>query len=204
MTLTLNLTHQVIHRLPMPYVGDELHHSGWNACSSCHDDPSKARNRLVLPALGSDRIYFIDVGTKPRAPRHFAMIEPDVIHDTLNSSMPHTTHCLADGNIMISTLGDASGNNKGSFMLIDSATLKVKGKWEKHTSEFGYDFWYQPRHNVMISTEWGSPNAIKSGFNPAHVTEGQYAPVFTRTRHSFDCTYCVACGSQTFSPLRYF
>jgi methanethiol oxidase len=27
---------KVIHRLPMPYVGDELHHSGWNACNSCY------------------------------------------------------------------------------------------------------------------------------------------------------------------------
>lgn len=27
---------QVIHRLPMPNVGDELHHFGWNACGSCH------------------------------------------------------------------------------------------------------------------------------------------------------------------------
>lgn len=29
---------QIIHRLPMPYLGDELHHFGWNACSSCHDN----------------------------------------------------------------------------------------------------------------------------------------------------------------------
>ena len=29
----LNFSFQVIHRLPMPYVGDELHHSGWNSCS---------------------------------------------------------------------------------------------------------------------------------------------------------------------------
>jgi len=26
---------RVIHRIPMPQVGDELHHFGWNACSSC-------------------------------------------------------------------------------------------------------------------------------------------------------------------------
>src|SRR5687767_877473 len=26
---------KVIHRVPMPGVGDELHHFGWNACSSC-------------------------------------------------------------------------------------------------------------------------------------------------------------------------
>ena len=48
---------QVIHRLPMPYKGDELHHSGWNACSSCHGDGSRQRSLLVLPALGSGRVY---------------------------------------------------------------------------------------------------------------------------------------------------
>src|SRR6218665_1697684 len=37
----------------------------------------------------------------------------------------------------------------------------------------GYDFWYQPRHNVMISTEWGAPWAIKTGFNPEHVAQGK-------------------------------
>lgn len=42
---------KVIHRLPMPYLGDELHHSGWNACSSCHGEPSAARRFLVLPSL---------------------------------------------------------------------------------------------------------------------------------------------------------
>jgi selenium-binding protein 1 len=33
---------QVIHRTPMLYPGDELHHFGWNACSSCHEDEGKA------------------------------------------------------------------------------------------------------------------------------------------------------------------
>lgn len=60
---------QVIHRLPMPNVGDELHHSGWNACSSCFGDATKSRNRLILPSLISSRIYVVDVGTDARAPR---------------------------------------------------------------------------------------------------------------------------------------
>ena len=60
---------QVIHRLPMTHLGDELHHSGWNACSSCHDDPNRARNRLVLPSLGSNRIYMVDTETSPRSPK---------------------------------------------------------------------------------------------------------------------------------------
>src|SRR5689334_17761780 len=29
---------QIVHRLPMPNVGDELHHFGLNACGSCHGE----------------------------------------------------------------------------------------------------------------------------------------------------------------------
>lgn len=43
-------------------------------------------------------------------------------------STPHTTHCLPSKEIMISTMGDKEGNGKGDFILIDSETLKVKGK----------------------------------------------------------------------------
>jgi hypothetical protein len=53
----------------MPAVGDELHHSGWNVCSSCYGDPCKTRDKLVLPCLGSDRIYIVDTGTDPKSPR---------------------------------------------------------------------------------------------------------------------------------------
>ena len=60
---------QVISRLHLPYVGDEIHHTGWNACSSCYDDPSRSRSRLIVPALGSDRIYIVDVRSDPRAPK---------------------------------------------------------------------------------------------------------------------------------------
>ncbi|KAG7218824.1 hypothetical protein INR49_019692 [Caranx melampygus] len=139
---------QVIHRLPMPNLRDELHHSGWNACSSCFGNASKKRNRLILPSLVSSRVYVVDVGTDPRAPR---------MHK-----------------IMISCLGDPSGNGKGGFVLLDGETFEVVGNWE-HPGEaapFGYDFWYQPRQNVMVSSEWGAPKALADGFNPNHVMEG--------------------------------
>ena len=58
----------------MTHVGDEIHHTGWNACSSCHGDSSRSRDKLVIPSLGSERIYFIDVGTDPKAPKHFKVI----------------------------------------------------------------------------------------------------------------------------------
>jgi 56kDa selenium binding protein (SBP56) len=34
---------------------------------------------------------------------------------------------------------------------------QVKGTWGDDALDFGYDFWYQPRLNVMVSTQWGSP-----------------------------------------------
>ena len=48
---------QVVHRTPMPNVGDELHHFGWNACSSCHGDEGKERRYLVVPGQRSSRIH---------------------------------------------------------------------------------------------------------------------------------------------------
>lgn len=47
---------------------------------------------------------------------------------SFNCSFPHTTHCLATGEIMISTMGDKEENGKGDFVLIDSNTLKVTGE----------------------------------------------------------------------------
>lgn len=60
----------------------------------------------------------------------------------------------------------------GGFILLDGTSFVIKKTWERESVEFGYDFWYQPYHNVMISTEWGAPKAFRSGFNPAHVEQG--------------------------------
>lgn len=166
---------QVIHRLKMPNKGDELHHSGWNACSSCFGDSSKVRNRLILPAVNSSRIYVVDVGTDERSPKLYTSIEPwQMFRQGL--SAPHTTHCLGSGQIMISCMGDPDGNAKGGFVLIDGQSFVISGNWEDRESStsFGYDFWYQPFHNVLISTEWGAPNAFRTGFNQEHVKQGLY------------------------------
>uniref|UniRef100_A0A8D0MEW7 Methanethiol oxidase n=1 Tax=Sus scrofa TaxID=9823 RepID=A0A8D0MEW7_PIG len=64
----------------------------------------------------------------------------------------------------------------GGFVLLDGETFEVKGTWERPggAAPLGYDFWYQPRHNVMISTEWAAPNVLRDGFNPADVQAGLY------------------------------
>ncbi|XP_063828106.1 methanethiol oxidase isoform X1 [Ostrinia nubilalis] len=162
---------QVIHRTYTGRAGDELHHSGWNVCSSCHDNKDLKRNLLIMPGLSSGNVYAVDVGTEPRKPQIFKVIDGAEMR-SFNCTFPHTTHCLATGEIMISTMGDKEENGQGDFVLIDSKTLEVTGTWTKgpKKAKFGYDFWYQPYHDVMVSSEWGTPKYFKSGFHPDDVS----------------------------------
>jgi selenium-binding protein 1 len=165
---------EVIHRLYMPNVGDELHHYGWNACSSCHNDPTKHRRYIVLPGLNSSRVHIVDAAD-PRRPTLHKVIEGDEIKRRANLSAPHTVHCLADGNIMIGMLGDGAGNAPGGFLLLNDQ-FEIAGHWETDASEmqFNYDFWYQPRHNVMISSQWAAPQTVRPGFKLEDVQAGKY------------------------------
>lgn len=165
---------KVIHRLPMPTVGDELHHTGWNVCSSCHAHSHKVRRFLIAPGIKSGNIYVIDT-TNARAPKLHKTVSGSDIAKKVNLSGPHTTHCLADGNIMISMLGDADGKGPGGFLLLDEK-FNIAGRWEKNAAgmNYNYDFWYQPRHNVMVSTEWAAPNTFWKGFNLDDVKAGKY------------------------------
>jgi hypothetical protein len=51
---------QIVGRVAMPGTGDELHHFGWNACSSClcpnMPHPHVERRYLIVPGLRSSRI----------------------------------------------------------------------------------------------------------------------------------------------------
>jgi methanethiol oxidase len=73
-------------------------------------------------------------------------------------------------------LGDAKGAGAGGFAVLDAKTFEVKGRWENgggHPS-FNYDFWYQPRKNVLVSSEFGEPNAFEPGFDLDDVGAGRY------------------------------
>ncbi|PVD19079.1 hypothetical protein C0Q70_21638 [Pomacea canaliculata] len=196
---------QVISRWRAPYKGDELHHSGWNVCSSCHGDSKKSRNRLILPCFNSDRIYVLDTGTDPRSPQLFRVIEPTDVHKKTGLGAPHTSHCLGTGQVMISCIADANGNGgKSGFILLDGKDFDIIGNWEKGpvTPKFGYDFWYQPRHNVMMSSGFGAPNVWRSGFVADHVDQGLYSSsihVWDWTTHTLQQS--IDLGTDGLIPL---
>ena len=106
---------QVISRLEMPGIGDELHHMGWNACSSCHHDATKERRYLIVPGVRSSNLHIVDCGADPGNPRMHKVIEGAEVKAKTNLSAPHTVHCLGS-DIIISMLGDARGEAPGGLV----------------------------------------------------------------------------------------
>ncbi len=155
----------VISRCPMPQVGDELHHTGWNACSSCFGDSTASRRYLLAPGVRTSNIHVIDCASDPCQPRLHKVIPGEEIKEKTNLSAPHTVHCFGK-EIIISMLGDARGNAPGGFLHLDES-FEIVGRWENDLAgmKFNYDFWYQPRHNVMVSSEWAAPNTFLPGFD---------------------------------------
>jgi methanethiol oxidase len=165
---------RIVHETPMPNVGDELHHYGWNRCSSACHGPD--RSHLIVPGFRSSRIHILDVATDPRKPTIEKVIEPEEIIGETGLSRPHTVHCMPGDNVVLSMLGDADGNATCGFAVLDSKTFEIKGRWENggERPPMNYDFWYQPRKNVLVSSEFGAPNAYEKGFDLEDVGAGHY------------------------------
>ncbi len=155
----------------MPYTGDELHHFGWNACSSAlcpyAPHPHVERRYLIVPGLRSSRIYIIDVKDDPRSPKIIKVLEPEELAKRAGYSRPHTVHCGPDG-IYVSCLGGANGEEgPGGIAILDHTSFEVLGRWELDRGDqfLHYDFWWHLNHDVLISSEWGTPSMIEDGIN---------------------------------------
>ena len=165
---------RIVHETPMPNVGDELHHFGWNRCSSACHGPD--RSHLIVPGFRSSRIHVVNVADDPRRPRIEKVIERDEIVRATGLTRPHTVHCMPGENIVVSMLGDANGDAPGGFAVLDARSFDVLGRWEtdRNGVQFNYDFWYQPRKDVLASSEFGAPTAYEKGFDIEDVAAGRY------------------------------
>jgi methanethiol oxidase len=170
---------QAVGRLDFPNVGDELHHFGWNACSSalCPNmpHPHVERRYLLVPGLRSSRMYVVDTKPDPRQLKLVKTIEPEEIHARSGYSRPHTVHCGPDA-IYVDALGAPDGDGPGGIFLLDHTTFDVKGRWEadRGPQYLAYDFWWHLGHDVMITSEWGTPNMVEDGVNPELLLGGKY------------------------------
>ncbi len=170
---------RVVSRVEMTHIGDELHHFGWNACSSalCPNAPHPhvERRYLVMPGLRSSRIYVMDTKPDPRRPRLMKTIAPSDVQTKTGYSRPHTVHCGIDG-IYISAIGAPDGEGPGGVFVLDHDNFSVRGRWEvdRGPQYLAYDFWWHLGHDIMITSEWGTPNMIEGGINPELLLAGKY------------------------------
>jgi len=170
---------QVVGRLDMPNVGDELHHFGWNACSSAlcpwAAHPHVERRYFLVPGLRSSRIHIVDVKDDPRQPKLTKVIEPAELEGKTGYSRPHTFHCGPDG-LYASALGAPDGDGPGGVFLLDHDDFSIKGQWEvdRGPQELAYDIWWNIGFDRIVTSEWGTPNMVEAGVNPELLLGGKY------------------------------
>ncbi|MCP2261628.1 selenium-binding protein 1 [Streptoalloteichus tenebrarius] len=171
----------VVGWVEMPTLGDELHHFGWNACSSafahaCHDITGLRRRYLLLPGLRSSNIHVLDTHPDPRRPALAKTISAEELAERAGYSRPHTLHCGPTG-IYLSCLGGANGaEGPGGIALLDHDTFEVLRAWEtdRGPQYLAYDAWWHLNQNTLVTSEWGTPGMIEDGLNPELLLANQY------------------------------
>ncbi|MEJ2678795.1 MAG: selenium-binding protein SBP56-related protein, partial [Gemmatimonadota bacterium] len=170
---------RLVGKVSFPQAGNELHHFGWNACSShlCGyaANPHMERRYLVVPGTTSSRIHVVDTKPDPRNPSLVKVIEPDEVMAKTGYAAPHTVHCGPDG-IYMNALGAPDGDGPGGIFMLDHETFELKGAWEKERGPqyLSYDFWWHLGHDTMITSEWGTPNMVQDGVNGELLLGGKY------------------------------
>ncbi len=170
---------QMVGKVEMTAPGDELHHFGWNACSSClcpyAPHPHTERLYLIVPGINSSRVHIIDTKPDPRQLKIVKVIEPEEIADRAGYSAPHPVHCGPEG-VLISALGAPDGGAPGGVFVMDPETFEIRGQWEldRGPQELAYDFWWHLGYDTLVSSEWGTPNMVREGINPDLLLNGKY------------------------------
>ena len=165
----------------LPSRGDELHHFGWNACSSAlahegHSMDGLQRRFLLLPGLRSSNIHVFDTLPDPTQPTLHKTIEAAELAAKAGYSRPHTLHCGPDG-VYLTCLGGADGaDGPGGIAVLDHDTFDVVGRWEKDRGPqyLAYDAWWHLNQNTLISSEWGTPSMVENGIDPALLLSNHY------------------------------
>lgn len=170
---------KIVGGVDMPNSGDELHHFGWNACSSAlcpyAPHPHVERRYLIVPGLRSSRIHVIDTKPDPKQPTIVKIIEAQELAARTGYSRPHTLHCGPDA-IYVSALGAPNGDGPGGIFALDHSSFEPLGRWEidRGPQYFGYDFGWHLGYDVAVTSEWGTPNMVENGVNPELLLAGKY------------------------------
>jgi methanethiol oxidase len=153
---------EIVNRVDMPNVGDELHHFGY----------SVDQRRLIVPGLFSNRIHVFDVRGNGRRMALRAVNEELVARS--GYIVPHGVMAM-HSKLLAPVIGAATDTTRpGGIVELDDRT----GAFEAHfgpgpvrePGELGpkymYDFAMPPSGNRAISTTFGPPALCGRGIEP--------------------------------------
>jgi selenium-binding protein 1 len=170
---------RLVGQVEFPQGDNELHHFGWNACSSClcpyAPHAHVERRYLIVPGIHSSRIHVVDTKPDPRRPELIKVIEGETLAQKTGYAAPHTVHCGTDG-IYMNALGAPSGEGPGGIFMLDGRTFDVVGPWERDRGpqRLSYDFFWHLGHDTLLTSEWGTPNMVSQGVVPELLLSGGY------------------------------
>ncbi len=169
---------KVVGRVDLPHVGDELHHFGWNACSSMlcpYGDPTIERRYLIVPGLRSSNIYVIDTKPDPRRPTLVKTVSGEKVARITGYTRLHTVHCGPDA-VYLSGLGSPSGEGPGGVLLLDHRSFEPLGRFEVYRGPqyYSYDFWWHLGEDLMVTSEWTVPKYFENGLDLDALQKGYY------------------------------
>ena len=167
-------------RWTMTHAGDELHHFGWNACSSmlCPNAPHPhvERRYLIVPGLGSSRIYIIDTKPDPTRPRIVKTIEPEEVAER-RPAMPRGTPSTAARTASTSAPSaplTAAVPAASSCSITTPSTSSAGGRSIAASSTCT-----MTSGGISATTRWSAASGarrsmVESGVQPELLLDGQY------------------------------
>jgi methanethiol oxidase len=153
---------QIVNRVDMPNVGDELHHFGYSA----------DQQRLIVPGLFSNRIHVLDIDDDASAMTVSAVNE-DLVADS-GYAVPHGVMAM-HGMLLAPMIGAANEQTQpGGIVQLDDQTGEFVDYYgpapDRGTDDPGptymYDFAMTPDSEYGISTTFGSPALCAPGIDP--------------------------------------
>jgi selenium-binding protein 1 len=148
----------VLHKTEFPNADNELHHFGWNACSSClcpyAPHAHVERRYLIVPGTGSSRIHILDTKANPAAGA-----DHDRRKERQVDRLRVRTRCaLRSRRIFANALGAPMENGPHGIFSCDPETFELRRGKRNGESVLRLDgTWVRSR-----SPARGTPNMVKA------------------------------------------
>src|SRR2546425_12403585 len=140
----------VIATAPTGSTANEAHHFGYTADAG----------RIFAGGLFSNRLFIYDVKTDPRHPRLARTISD--LAATTGYSGPHTFYAVPGG-VLVAMLGSKDGGAPGAVVKLDNDGNFVQAL---PAPDYMYDVGIKPELNLIVTSSWAHPHAIKAGNTP--------------------------------------